>query len=133
LDVVLANGSYIYTNDTQYPEIYYAMRGAADSFGIVTYFHLQTHPAPSSIIDFDASFTGILDDPNALANAFIHLQKTAVDPTYMSGNLSFSVYTNQAGHFTIRGWCIECEMNWFDDVTFPKYVLPLLTNFIPNS
>lgn len=42
LNVVLANGSFIHATETTYPDIYYALHGAAGSFGIITTFHLQT-------------------------------------------------------------------------------------------
>lgn len=50
LDVTLANGTSIHTSNTSYPEIYFALRGAADSFGIVTTFYLQTYPGKSFIL-----------------------------------------------------------------------------------
>ena len=120
LDVVLANGTVIQTNDTQHPDIFFAMRGAADSFGIVTQFYLQTHPVPEEIVVFTARIPAVLDDPEVAAQAFLKLQKTVVDPEYFSASLSFSVYINGKGTFTIRGWCIECDMTTFKDVTFPK-------------
>ena len=67
MDVVLANGSYIYTNATEHPEMFYALRGAADSFGIITNFYLQTRPAPSSIVTFTAQMPEVYKDPIALA------------------------------------------------------------------
>jgi FAD/FMN-containing dehydrogenase len=58
LDVVLANGTQIYTDATSYPDIFYAMRGAGDSFGIVTYFHMATEKAPASVVYFTAGLVG---------------------------------------------------------------------------
>jgi FAD/FMN-containing dehydrogenase len=67
LDVVLANGSHVHTTATQRPDLFFALRGAADSFGIITYFYLQTRPAPSSIVTFTAQIPDVYKDPSALA------------------------------------------------------------------
>ncbi|KAI9829042.1 MAG: hypothetical protein M1832_000065 [Thelocarpon impressellum] len=75
LDVVLANGTFVHTDTTTYPEIYYALRGAADSFGIVTTFYLQTNPAPASVVSYSFSFSRLLDSKEAAAEAFMNVQK----------------------------------------------------------
>lgn len=75
LDVILANGSYIHATATEHPDIFYAMRGAADSFGIITYFHLQTHPAPSSIVTFSANIPEALKDAGSLSVCHLFFPK----------------------------------------------------------
>lgn len=120
LDVVLANGSYIHATATQYPEVFFAMRGAGDSFGIVTHFYLQTNPAPSSIINFAASIPAVLNDVETVTNAFLKLQATVFDSTYIDGNITFGIYTDGTGAFSLSGWCIECDANTFNQTTFPK-------------
>jgi FAD/FMN-containing dehydrogenase len=73
LDVVLADGSYIHANASKFPDVFFALRGAADSFGVITYFHLQTRPAPSSIVTFSASIPDALKNPNSLAVSFSYI------------------------------------------------------------
>lgn len=87
MDVVLANGSHIHATATEYPEIYFAMRGAADSFGIITYFYLQTLPAPSVVIYFTASIPATLNNASTATNAFLGLQAMALDPTFTNGSV----------------------------------------------
>ncbi|KAH8598139.1 carbohydrate-binding module family 18 protein [Bisporella sp. PMI_857] len=120
LDLVLANGSYVHANLTHYPDIYFAMRGAADSFGVVTSFYLQTRPAPSSVVTFTAKIPDALKNASLTADAFVKLQKTVYDTTLINANISFSVYTNQRGSFTLRGWCIECNATNFEREIFPN-------------
>ena len=120
LDIVLADGSYIHATLTEYPEIFYAMRGAADSFGIVTYFYLQTNPAPSTVINFVASIPAALNDVESVTNGFLQLQETAFDSTYIDGNITFGIYTDNTGAFSLSGWCIECDATTFSQTTFPK-------------
>lgn len=97
MDVMLANGSYIHTTATQYPEIYFAMRGAADSFGIVTYFYLQTQPAPSVVVDFTASIPATLDSASIATNAFLGLQAMALDPTFTNGSVCILLIRRNSG------------------------------------
>lgn len=67
LDVVLANGSYVTASEKEHSDVFYAMRGAADSFGVITYFYLQTRPAPSSIVTFAANIPAVFDSSSVLS------------------------------------------------------------------
>lgn len=45
-EVVLANSSIVRASDKQYQDVFFAIKGAAASFGIVTEFKVRTEPAP---------------------------------------------------------------------------------------
>ena len=50
-DVVTAEGKLITVNEKQYPDIYWAVRGAGPGFfGIVTKYYLRVYPLPGSIL-----------------------------------------------------------------------------------
>ncbi|EPS30633.1 hypothetical protein PDE_05585 [Penicillium oxalicum 114-2] len=51
-EVVLANGKIITASATQNPDVLFAIKGAAASFGIVTKFRLNTHPAPTQAVQY---------------------------------------------------------------------------------
>ncbi|KAJ7187766.1 glucooligosaccharide oxidase [Mycena filopes] len=68
-DVVLANGTAVHVNDTQYPDIFWAIRGAASSFGIVTQYTFQTHEAPKTVVRYSYSFS----NPDLAADKFAQL------------------------------------------------------------
>ncbi|CZR66617.1 related to reticuline oxidase precursor; berberine bridge enzyme [Phialocephala subalpina] len=51
-DIVLADGSLVTTSETQNPELFWALRGAGMSFGIVTSLKFRTIPAPPQNILF---------------------------------------------------------------------------------
>jgi hypothetical protein len=112
----------VHVTEDSSPSLFFALRGAADSFGIVTTFYLQTHAAPSSIVFFTARIPAMLEDPNKAAHAFVKLQETVVDKNYdyINAAISFSVYINGKGAFTVRGWCIECDEMRFEEVVLPK-------------
>lgn len=103
LDVVLANGTQIHASSTQYPEIYFAMRGAADMFGIITSFYLQTKPAPTTIINFSVAIPAVYNNISNLTNAFLGLQKLVANPAYIQSNISFGLYTDGTA-FSLGGW-----------------------------
>lgn len=43
-DMVLADGSFVTVNETQHPDLFWAIRGGGGNFGIVTSFKFQGHP-----------------------------------------------------------------------------------------
>lgn len=63
MDAVLANGFSVCTSGTDYPNLFFALRVAADSIGIVTKFYLQRLPEPDSIVNLAFSI------PYALSSA----------------------------------------------------------------
>ncbi|KAF9541279.1 glucooligosaccharide oxidase [Agrocybe pediades] len=53
LDVVLANGTIVTASQSNYPDLFWALRGSSSSFGIVTTVHANTFAAPSSATVFE--------------------------------------------------------------------------------
>ena len=102
LDVVLANGSFVHATSTAYPDIYYAMRGAGDSFGIVTTFYLKTQPAPATVINWSFSLPGMFTSAQTTTNAFLHLQSFALNSSVVDRNLGLGLYFDGSG-FSISG------------------------------
>lgn len=126
LDVVLANGSSIHATPTSYPQLYFALRGAADSFGIVTSFYLQTVPAPATTVNFYVGLNSALDSAAIATDAFLKLQDFALNSQYMDRNLTFGIYTD-GETFRISGW-------YFGDQTyFTNTILPALLTGLPTS
>lgn len=119
LDVVLANGSQIHTTSTKYPDIFYACRGAADSIAIIYTFYFQTVAAPKSIINFAASIPATLKDASTATDAFLKLQTIVLNSSKINNNLSLGIYTDSDGSFSLSGWCISCDLETFNSVTFP--------------
>ncbi|KAF4342092.1 reticuline oxidase [Fusarium beomiforme] len=50
--VVTANGTLVTTSETKYPDLFFAIRGAAAGFGIVTQFVIQTVEKPNTTLHF---------------------------------------------------------------------------------
>ncbi|KAF2400908.1 FAD-binding domain-containing protein [Trichodelitschia bisporula] len=51
-EVVRTDGSIVTACDTSNQDLYWAIKGAASSFGIFTQFSFNTHPAPTEMIAF---------------------------------------------------------------------------------
>jgi FAD/FMN-containing dehydrogenase len=121
LDVVLANGTEVHATNVTFPEVFYAMRGAADSFGIVTNFYMLTEPAPAYVLNFEASLASSLQGANVdyLTTGFEKLQNFALTSPLLTPNLTFGMYTDYAGSLRISGWCMECDPVLFNNTVSP--------------
>jgi hypothetical protein len=76
--VVLANGTVVVASDTQNQEVFFAIKGAAASFGIVTEFKFRTHPAPGEAVIYSYHFT--FGSATEQAQTFKNWQKLISDP-----------------------------------------------------
>lgn len=128
LDVILANGTQIHTNSESYPDIFYAMRGAGDSFGIATYFYIQTEAAPSSVLSFSASLQHIAKNTTLAAKGFDMLQTFSLNSPDLTPNITFGLYIDSGGSFGISGWCMECN-----HTIFSNDVLPAMLSGFPST
>lgn len=79
-----------------------ALRGAADSFGIVTTFYLATKPAPAEVVQWSFNFANIYSSITTATNIFLHVQNFARDATIIDRNIGFSIYLD-AGGLVITG------------------------------
>ena len=57
MTVVLADGEVVVTSASSRPDLFFALRGAAASFGIVVEFMFKTRPAPKSAVQFSCMIT----------------------------------------------------------------------------
>ncbi|KAK3938847.1 FAD-linked oxidoreductase sord [Diplogelasinospora grovesii] len=56
VEVVTADGSILRASTTQNSDLFFALRGAAAGFGIITEFVMRTHPEPPSVIQYTYNF-----------------------------------------------------------------------------
>lgn len=102
-DVVLADGTLVKASSTAYPDIFWAVRGAADSFGIVTTFYLQTRPAPTSVVNFAFPLSGVFDSKSKFTSTFLHIQDVAQNASVVDDKVSFGIYLDGYGTFSLSG------------------------------
>jgi hypothetical protein len=78
MEVVLADGSIVRANPRQNVDVFWACKGAAAGFGIVTEFLLRTEEEPGECVQYSYSFTA--RPYKNLANTFKSWQKFVSDP-----------------------------------------------------
>lgn len=116
MGVIVADGHFVLVTQSGYPDPSYAMRGAADSIGIVTTFQLQTRSAPPQVVSYYANFSSILESPDILADVVHMLQSFVTSSPFVDRDLTLEIYTSILGDFTVRG-------RYFGDREhFPKVV-----------
>ncbi|KAJ4386784.1 hypothetical protein N0V93_009682 [Gnomoniopsis smithogilvyi] len=102
LDVVLADGRRVHVTAEGQPELWFALRGSADSFGIITRFHLQTVPAPERVVLFSFEIAGIVENVEEATSTFLQIQSVVQDSEKVDRKLSFGFYIHQKS-WTIWG------------------------------
>lgn len=102
LDVALADGRLLHVTENDHPELFYAFRGAADSFGVILRFHLRTVPAPEQVVLFSYDIEGIVEEVDEATAAFLNIQQTVQDANVIDRDLSFGFYIHN-GSWTIWG------------------------------
>ncbi|KAF1810406.1 FAD-binding domain-containing protein [Eremomyces bilateralis CBS 781.70] len=99
LDVVTADGAIVYASEKQNRELYWALRGAADSFGIITTFYLQTSPAPENVVWYSIRANmDILKNETQFVHYFEHMQNFAQNATIVDRNLGMGMYYDNWNH-----------------------------------
>ncbi|KAJ7319269.1 hypothetical protein DFH08DRAFT_390041 [Mycena albidolilacea] len=78
VEIVLANGTITCANATYNPDILFAVKGAAASFGIITEFVFMTRPEPPNAVVY--SYKLQLGKHAALAPTFAAWQNIVADP-----------------------------------------------------
>ncbi|KAK0707269.1 hypothetical protein B0H67DRAFT_496358 [Lasiosphaeris hirsuta] len=128
LEVVLADGRVVYADERKNSDVYYAMRGAADAFGVVVNFYLQTSPAPPQVVQWSFSFPQALSSVSAAVGTFRGVQMFALDGTVVDRNLGFGVtISNNATVFTVHG-------TYFGSLTkFNSTIMPALLSRVPYT
>lgn len=127
VDVVTADGKLVKATSSSNADLYWAVRGAAESFGIVTNFYLQTRPAPSSLVYFQFDLDGVFDTKAKFTNTFLHLQDVAKNASVVDSKVSFGVYLDGYGTYSLSG----AYFGSLDD--FNSKVRPELLRTLPSS
>jgi FAD/FMN-containing dehydrogenase len=95
VEVVLANSSVVRASETQNADIFFAMKGAAAGFGIVSEFKVRTQAEPGEAVLYSYNFGG--NDAKSKADAFKKWQKLISDPDLSRKFASQFILTEQFG------------------------------------
>ncbi|KAF2119173.1 hypothetical protein BDV96DRAFT_610934 [Lophiotrema nucula] len=103
VDVVLADGSLKTASNETNPEIFWALRGAADSFGIVINFYVQTEPAPETVTFFQFGWDNVLTSKDTFTKTVLHIQDFATNASVIDERIAFGMNLEYGDHFTMSG------------------------------
>ncbi|KAG8169114.1 hypothetical protein KVR01_001863 [Diaporthe batatas] len=80
VEVVTANGTIVRANTGENNDLFWGLRGAGASFGVITEFVLRTHPEPENVTQYTFEIT-ISKDPARLADIYMQWQILVSDPS----------------------------------------------------
>jgi hypothetical protein len=135
LEVVKANGDIVFvtgdnTTTPNDPNLFWAMRGAADSFGIVTAFHVKTEAAPKTVINWGFSLVNPYANRDTFVQNMLHIQAFATNSSVIDRNISFGCYLDGTA-FNIAGMYFG-DATLFNTTIVPELARGLTSQMIPN-
>ncbi|KAF1961556.1 FAD-binding domain-containing protein [Byssothecium circinans] len=126
LDVVLADGSLVKADSTTNQDLFWALRGAADSFGIITNFYLRTNPAPESVTYFSFRWGDkLFGKKDDFTGTFLHLQEVSLNKSIIDNRISYGIFLDGVSTFNLGGTFFGSPEE------FNKAILPEITRSVP--
>ncbi|KIJ35610.1 Glucooligosaccharide oxidase [Sphaerobolus stellatus SS14] len=101
VEVVLADGTVTKASKDEKPDLFFALRGAGASFGIVTSFLFETHPAPTVTTHY--SFQLTFGGPEELSKIFLKWQSFVSSPEVLNDRAFNSVINIASNIVFIQG------------------------------
>ncbi|GME28038.1 fad binding domain-containing protein [Neofusicoccum parvum] len=117
-EVVTANGSVINVNHGAEPDLFWALRGGGNNFGIVTRFTVSTFPQG---LMWGGGRTHRLDERESIINAFAHFGSNSVQDPKAAMILSFAYSQGQ--------YVAQIDMQYAEPVCDP----PIFENFTTTA
>ncbi|KAF9731799.1 hypothetical protein PMIN06_012552 [Paraphaeosphaeria minitans] len=104
LDVVTADGKLLHATATENKELFWALRGAAESFGIVTNFYLRTQAAPKKVTYFQFQWADTLfKNKKAFTDTFLHIQTFSQNASVVDNRISYGIYLDGNATYNLGG------------------------------
>lgn len=97
LKIVLANATVVKVNENAHPDLYFALRGGMNNFGVVTYFTMRTVPQ-GQMFGGDKSFTA--DKKDIIADEAYKLTTLFRNDTNLSFSYGYS-YDQETDQFGV--------------------------------
>jgi hypothetical protein len=98
MTIVLASGEVVVVSSTSHPDLFFALRGAAASFGVVVEFRFRTRPAPRDAIQFSCMITA--PKYADMAQNFEQWQRLVTAPGLSRKLFSQAIITMRGMHIT---------------------------------
>ncbi|KAF2280452.1 FAD-binding domain-containing protein [Westerdykella ornata] len=120
VDVVLADGRVLHANLKENENVFWAVRGAAHSIGIVATFYMKTEEAPLQVIYFELGWDGMYEDMQRFTNTFLEIQHFATESGVVDERLTFGVRVD-GSTYRVTGGFLGGE-DEFNDKILPALV-----------
>lgn len=78
-EVVTADGAVVRASEGSNADLFFAVRGAAAGFGVVTEFAMRTHASPGNVVQY--AYVYSFGGPEDSARVYMQWQDVATDPT----------------------------------------------------
>ncbi|RDA93263.1 hypothetical protein CP533_6537 [Ophiocordyceps camponoti-saundersi (nom. inval.)] len=101
-EIVLANGTVVNASSKMNNDLFWAVRGAGESFGVVTKFNIRTQAAPESLVYWSFNLSDVTRDTPMAVAALQHIQDFALNTTLQDRRLSWGWFLNQT-RLLVRG------------------------------
>ncbi|KAG8968908.1 hypothetical protein FRC05_001276 [Tulasnella sp. 425] len=125
-EVVVANGSVVTASNQANSDLFWAVRGAAPSYGIVTAWTFNTLPAPSSLINYWYTFSSSLSNAQAVQILQAFMNFAAAKPTKQLQSVTNLQVNNGHVYIEIMGTFYGTASD------FNNAISPLQNSFPPN-
>ncbi|KAF3941565.1 hypothetical protein ABW19_dt0205704 [Dactylella cylindrospora] len=116
VEVVTADGRILRAKKNYNGDLFWALKGAGPSFGIVTKFWFKTYAVPENIVNYAYGFTGLSVD--AAAAAFVEIQKFAQTAPKELG-LGVSLWQKTGTSFDLSGAYYGKSLQEFNNLIQP--------------
>ncbi|KAI0118073.1 putative glucooligosaccharide oxidase [Hypoxylon sp. NC0597] len=115
MTVITADGSHVTADRQQNQDLFYAMRGAADSFGIASSFSLSPVSAPKSIVHWSVKISDATKSVRRAVHAFQYIQDFTHNKLAVDRWLGLSL-TLASDYFAVDGTYLGTRANFEDTV-----------------
>lgn len=113
LDVVTADGKLLHATASENKDLFWALRGAAESFGIVTTFYLRTQAAPESVTYFQFQWGDTLfKNKKAFTDTFLHIQTFSQNASVVDNRISYGIYLDGNATYNLGGTFFGTEKDF---------------------
>ncbi|OTA65827.1 Glucooligosaccharide oxidase [Hypoxylon sp. EC38] len=126
MTVVTADGSHVIADRQQNQDLFYAIRGAADSFGIATSFTLSPVPAPESVLHWSVKISDATKSVERAAHAFQSIQDITRNRLATNRRLGLHL-TLASDYFAVEGTFLGTQHDFEDTI------LASLELFLPEE
>lgn len=97
VEVVLANGTVARASDSENSDLFWALKGAGASFGIITEFKVKTHPEPGQTVQYSYTFTPDLGGSSEDVASVFEAWQTLVSDPNLSRKFASQVWITEVG------------------------------------